>query len=420
MRRRLLLVLILLTSSLMANQEPKNNVFPYLLTDTPQTAEDVRLRTDYDDGFYLEAGRDTLRVGAYAQPGFRTSGDAQLNNSEFYIRRARLIMRGVLHGDWGYYFEAGFEGSSAKLKKWYGEYIKYALLRGRLGQFVVPFSREAVISNRWTYVIESSLGTSNLAPFEDIGAMLFGTLYGKKIEYAVGLFNGTGQNVVDNNNGKMVGTRITFSPWSDDVSSAVRGLTVGGSLTRGSVSGSLSTITYVTAAQTTFTSFTSAATQNSYLTRYDIEAQYLNNSFKIAGEYFLAWRQGVTIGAGNADVTNRAWYLAANYLLTGEKQVADTGIVPLKPFDEPGGTGAWELAARAEAFTTNSSAFSNGFCTGTPGIAAYTIGTAWWPNRHIRAMGNMIYNKFSGPLVSSAGTAYHHETAVILQVLIDF
>jgi phosphate-selective porin len=96
-------------------------------------------------------------------------------------------------------------------------------------------------------------------------------------------------------------------------------------------------------------------------------------------------------------VTSRAWYASALYMLTGEDEVSDTSVKPLRPLG-CGGPGAWEVGLRYDNFRTNRAPFDAGLVHGTPEVKAWTVGINWYPTVHIRFWANIFRADFKGPL----------------------
>ena len=87
----------------------------------------------------------------------------------------------------------------------------------RVGQFKVPFSMENLTSSADLETINRSTPEEKLAPGRDnrmngrdIGAALFGKW--SVLEYALGVFNGSGIDVKDNNSEKDIGGRVVVRP----------------------------------------------------------------------------------------------------------------------------------------------------------------------------------------------------------------
>lgn len=58
------------------------------------------------------------------------------------------------------------------------------------------------------------------------------------------------------------------------------------------------------------------------------------------------------------------------------------------------GWGAWELAARYEAFAADQDLLSAGSATGTSDTQATTLGVNWYPNAHVKIVANLEHVEF--------------------------
>jgi phosphate-selective porin OprO and OprP len=391
-----------------------------LISSSEETEEEKNLRTVYDDGFYLKGKDDSLKIGGWLQTGYRAIDKADIGESEFYVRRARLDIRGVLEDDWGYRLYGAFEGSSAKLQEGWLEYRWGGPLRIRLGQIKPPYSLESSYSARWTPLIERSLATTNLVPSEDMGLMIFGHQFNKKITYALSVHNGTGKNTSDNNSNKEVSGRLTLSPLRGEGSSALEGMTLGASVTRARVDGSLSGSSYKTASRVSIVTIPSNVSQQGTLLRYGTELEWLFKQFKLMSEYLVLKRNHVLSGAIDRTVTTRSWYVTGCYLLSGEKEVSNKPAKPDLPVGKNfEGTGAWELVARYEGMKTTAQAFDDGVISGARDVKSTTLGVNWWPNKHIRGAVNLVRTDF-GENLSFGDLSRDYESALITQFQFNF
>jgi phosphate-selective porin OprO/OprP len=391
-----------------------------LLSRTLETAEEKQLRTIYDDGFYLTGKDDQLKIGGWAQADFRGFESGHPGNTEFLTRRARLDFRGVLEHDFAFRVYAGFAGASAKLTEAWLEYRKYPARRLRVGQFKVPFSLEASYSARWIRFVERAMGPTNLAPFEDIGVQVFGASQNKKLEYAVGVFNGRGKNASDVNDDMDIAARLVLQPWRGGGNPWVKGLYFGASATAGEADESLAGRSYRTAPRTNFLTFEPGVTHDGLRIRGGVEMEWLAGPLGLSGEYLMSRREDVSLGAAQQTVDSRSWYLSTTYMLTGEKQRRSKTIVPIKTFDPgKGGWGAWELSARYEEFETNDEALALGLFAGTDRVQAVTGGVSWWPNKHTKVRFEVVHSWFDDP-VSVSGDLRDEETAYLARFQFNF
>ncbi|MBI4774692.1 MAG: hypothetical protein HY788_11020 [Deltaproteobacteria bacterium] len=393
------------------------------LTEKVETPEEKRLRTLYDEGFYLEGVDDQLRIGGWLQADSRWFLDGDHPEKDtFLVRRARLDIRGVLENHWGYRLYGTLIGErNGILQEGWLEYRKYGGLRIRAGQVLEPFSLEAVYSARWTDFIERAMIVNALSPQEDIGIMAFGKVYQDQLVWALGFFNGQGRNedaVVDD---KDVTLRLVYSPFLHSTSlSWLNNLYVGGSFSTGNNERDLSGTEFSTQAFTPFFDFEPGVTQDDRLTRWGLEAEYLYGPFNLKTEYLSGHFE--TVGNGNefADLDVNGFYLNLGYILTGENAPRDLPIHPRSVFDpSEGGWGAWQLMGRYQILTTDEELLDLGLATGTDRAQSATVGLNWFPNRHIRFQFNYDHAWFQDE-ITVQGVSLDSEDTFTTRFLYDF
>lgn len=184
------------------------------------------------------------RLSGYVQAGYEWSDES----SSFFIKRVRLDLRGALARKLDYRVQLEF-ASSPKIVDAYLQYRPFRQLNFKLGEYKIPFTIENTDYVPLKFeLIEYPLALQRLMGFaEPIGGRYIGgvmqggetlkdtgrdmglTLYGTLVEcegrallsYDVGVLNGAGINLKDNNRSKDVVARLMFRP--------VRGLTLSGS-----------------------------------------------------------------------------------------------------------------------------------------------------------------------------------------------
>ena len=184
------------------------------------------------------------RISGYVQAGYEWSDES----SSFFIKRVRLDLRGDIARKLDYRVQLEF-ASSPKIVDAYLQYRPFRQLNFKLGEYKIPFTIENTDYVPLKFeLIEYPLALQRLMGFaEPIGGRMVGgvmqggetlkdtgrdmglTLYGTLVEcegrallsYDVGVLNGAGINLRDNNRSKDVVARLMFRP--------VRGLTLSGS-----------------------------------------------------------------------------------------------------------------------------------------------------------------------------------------------
>jgi phosphate-selective porin OprO/OprP len=273
---------------------------------------------------------------------------------------------------------------------------------------------------------------------------LSGDLLNKKLNYAVGIFNGVadgGENTTtqDINSAKEYSGRIFTTPFADS-DSALRGLGFGIAGTTGNSNGiaNKSTVTsnlasYKTPGQansffnfrskavtSTSTDISSAADNvvaNGSRVRLSPQAYYYNGPVGIIAEY-ASVEQGVKIGTtpgGAKTFKNEAWQLAGSWLLTGE-DASFKGVKPYSPFSTNGGWGAWELVARYQENNIDKAAVDTVFIDPAKANAGsaktWGAGVNWYLNQSSKFAFNLEETRFSGGIGAGSLTGKKETFAV--------
>ena len=166
-----------------------------------------------------------VKVQGFIQPQFNyfmngTDADGKsLDVNNFTFNRARIGVLGEIPYDIEYYFfieTSSFKtpGATPHMLDAYVSYTRFSKwAKLSLGQFKSPFSLEQNTSCSGLYTVNRSDVVNQLAgPQRDLGVMISGghdTMY---VRYSVGLMNGTGINIVDNNNNKDIVGRVVIIP----------------------------------------------------------------------------------------------------------------------------------------------------------------------------------------------------------------
>lgn len=154
--------------------------------------------------------------------------------NSFDVRRVRLDLKGNIGKMFDYRFQVEFASSPKILDAYAGMTVK-PWFKVRAGSFKTPFTIESPLSPKTLEFIDNAMAINKLVGYRDIsgiaangrdvGIMIFGGLFNKKgydiLSYSIGIFNGAGINVSDNNKNKDIAGKIDISP--------IRSLTVSAS-----------------------------------------------------------------------------------------------------------------------------------------------------------------------------------------------
>lgn len=178
----------------------------------------------------------TPKISGFVQGLYEADfdNDFELTTNTFRARRVRMSIDGKLTEKLSYKIQGDFINSPMLVDA----YVKYTFCEAfalQAGQYKIPFTMETAINPvnleifDYGEVITKLVGYSDVCGVgklgRDLGIMASGKLFSIEkngtsfplLEYAVGVFNGNGVNVVDNNNRKDIAGRIEFHPWIKEV-----------------------------------------------------------------------------------------------------------------------------------------------------------------------------------------------------------
>lgn len=182
--------------------------------------------------------KTAVKLSGYAQARY-TSATGPTTGDTFDVRRLRLSLAGNPTPQVDYNIQADFAGSTTAVTGVSGSTVKTGpvgkatlldaavgftaspLAKLTAGQFKIPFSQESLASdalldaiNRAQVVDKLSPGRDNGSIGRDVGLQIGGqtpqTPNSGHVEYALGVFNGSGINVSDTNRSKDVAARLVW------------------------------------------------------------------------------------------------------------------------------------------------------------------------------------------------------------------
>jgi len=257
-------------------------------------------------------------------------------------------------------------------------------------------------------------------PSRDLGYQVSGDLIPKKVNYAVGVFNGVPDNSLTDNSvsdHRDYTARLFFNPLNPEVAN----LGFGMGFSSGSVDAE-ALPSYKTFGQNTFFSFASGVIEAGHRTRLQPGVYYYMGPLGLLMEYGLT-EEDLQKGTVRADIAFRAWQTAGSYILTGEKK-GFTSPTPKKNFDPKNhGWGAVEVALRTGEFIADRSIFNYGFAspTSTPRTAHEVVGGVnWYLNRLVRISADYGRTNFGGGATLAQGLNRPTEKTLIFRFQINF
>ncbi len=319
-----------------------------------------------DKGFTLASadGANSVKIRGLVQLDSRlffNDGGGVVNNA-FILRRARLISEGVFAKNYSFQLVTEFGGSAVTIQDANFGINVAPSLQLKFGKFKSPVGLELLQSDSWTFFNERSIVT-NLVPNRDLGVQASGDLLNGTLNYTLGIFGGLGDGGsttnADFDNEKDAVARLIATPFKNDAGALLQGLSFGvsGSLGREKTAAGR-TAGYRTDGQQTFFSYAASTIADGQNWRFSPQFDFRNGSLGLLGEYVVSAVNVRPSATGlKTELQNKAWQLAAGYVLTGESS-SYAGVVPSTNFDLAAGTwGAFEAVARYSDLRVDDNAF---------------------------------------------------------------
>jgi phosphate-selective porin OprO/OprP len=360
-------------------------------------------------GFLLRSadGRFQLRLGGNVQADGRlyaSDGVPSLGNT-FLLRRVRPILEVTAYRVFEVRVMPDFAEGRVQLQD---AYVGARLLPGiqvRAGKFKGPVSLERLQSQADLLFIERAF-PSSIAPNRDLGVSLGGDLFGGRVRYDVGVFDGTvdgGNTDGDAGDNKDGHARLFFTPFARS-GGFLTGLGIGVAGTLGEEHGSLTApalAAYRSEGQNVFFSYRAdgtapnTAVADGRRTRIAPQLSYLRGPFGLLGEWIRS-TQVVNRAGALATISIKAWQATGSLAVTGD-QASFTGLAPRRPVTE-GGAGALELVVRYAELGADEEAFP---VFADPARSArrareWGVGLNWYLERRVKIAANYLHTTFDG------------------------
>ncbi|MFO0948302.1 MAG: porin [Planctomycetota bacterium] len=293
-------------------------------------------------------------------------------------------------------------------------------LQFRVGRYKTPFTYEFyALPINGLINPERSLFFNNFGLNRDLGAMAWGLLADKRIDYALGVFNGTRNGFLDANDGKDFLGYVNFKPFVNSDAECLQFFNVGGSMMYGDQNNAPIPRTLRTVVPTTgsdaigipFLTFNDNVRESGERQFFSLHSAYYHKHLSVVGEWESGYQSYNFTGSttSSTQLPVQSGYLQAGYFLTGET-VSGRGMVkPIRPFDiRKGkfGCGAWEPFARYNYLHIGRDIFNLGFSN--PDLYAnqlYTtdVGFNWYLTQYFKFVFQWEHAEFDQPVAFRPG-----------------
>lgn len=403
-------------------------------------AEEAAARAAKDPVVSLAAGKGLsvkspdgleLKVRGLVQADARMFvGDEDVpQNDTFLFRR----IRPTLEGGWGpligFRITPEFAGDSATIVDAYVDLRFDPRATVRVGKIKGPVGLERLQSGGAIALVERGFPTE-LAPNRDLGVQLQGDLFGNRVNYVVGVYNGApdGRDAATTNpdNEFDYAGRLFWEPFKD-AANGWSGLGLGVAASVGDTFGTGNNVLprYRTPGQAQFFAYGANVAADGLHRRLSPQGYFYRGPLGLLGEYISA-EQTVRVTSGaNAGrrehLVHDAYQLTASYVLTGEDAGYRGVARPNQPFTIDGaGWGAFEVVGRYGALDLDDGTFPL-FASDTVSARstrAWTLGVNWYLNGNLKLATNYTRAGFEGG--AAAGADREDETSIFTRAQFSF
>jgi phosphate-selective porin OprO/OprP len=350
------------------------------------------------------------------------SGNTTANDT-FLLRRVRPIIEGTVYEKFDYRvmfdFASGIAlsaNNNSSVLDAYGELRLWPEFSVRVGKFKEPVGLERLQSWSNLQFVERGFPTQ-LVPNRDTGIMIQGELLDSRLNYQLGVFNGTpdgGSNDFETSDpDKDFAGRFFAHPFRKINVDALRGVGLGISGTYGEQV--RTPRPYTTHGSQRFFGYRSSALGNGTQWRVSPQGYWYWGSFGLLGEYAISSQEIAQSGA-IAELENKAWQIGLSYFVTGEEN-SYKPVNPSRPFTLGGdGWGALELTARIGELDPDDGAFPLFADPVTSAAKAFSWGAGfnWHLNRFFKLTLN--YENTDLKAFNKSYTGINHEHVILTRL----
>ncbi len=306
-------------------------------------------------------------------------------------------------------------------------YVNYRFSDGfqlRFGRYKTPFTYEWYRVHVYHLLApERSLFATNFEGNRRLGFMGWGSAFGKRLEYAVGSFDGQRNSYVEFNSSQDIMAFLNFKPFDKRTDFFLQNLQFGGSVDAGIENNPLSPAVLTTSAPVSpstlspgspavpFLAFNPGVMERGDRALWELHLAYYYKGLSLLG----AWDSGFqdyAIGRSGPPpirVPTSGYFVQAGYILTGETLRDRTLIDPLRPLDlRPShfGLGAFEVTARFSQLQLGRQVFTGGLADPnlwTNEAQMVDVGFNWYLNKFLKVYFDWEHAMFGNPVFYNTG-----------------
>ena len=395
--------------------------------DSPATLESKKGNVKFGPGFEIRTDDDEfiLQFHNLTQVEYRgyQQGGQTSTKSTFDMPRQWFMFSGRAGRQFGYFVSIANGFDNLSMLDAFIDYEVDPRFKLRVGRMKTPFTYEFLVEPVQGMVVpERSVFFNNFGQNRDIGIMANGRLFDKRVDYAVGIWNGTRNGYLSNDNGKKVSAFVNWHPFGKEEGSILENLNVGGSVYAGDNQQAAAPLTLRTIVPVVgnpvlgvpFLGLNSNVRETGFAAFWDLHLAWFYQQWAFIGEWasgFQTYSQAAPIGAYQARtrVPVGSFYTQISYLLTGETRSSIGLVKPKSPFElRKGhyGTGAWEPFFRFEYLDIGSEVFTAGFADANEWANRMYMthaGVDWHLTQYMKIYFDWNHAVFNQPVIFAPG-----------------
>jgi phosphate-selective porin OprO/OprP len=302
-------------------------------------------------------------------------------------------------------------GEKTPWKDVYANYRVSKALNVEVGRFKLPFGHEELTGETNRDFTYRSLASRVLSPGRDIGAMVHGRLYQRRLEYQFGYFTRDGDNgrTTQTEGGEAaIAGRVVSAPFATADIPQLAGLQLALAVENSRLDNRFGLRGRTVLGDGIFFD---RVYVNGRRSRLGLEGSWAYGPVSLTTEYISLSDQRTGMGFDGADLPNvheSGWYVAGTWALTGEHKKGR--LEPRRDLFR-GGFGAVELVGRFEKLSFDGLDYP-GSDYGFPSVGSLygnadrvtTIGVNWYLNHYLKIMADVINESVDDPERSPAPT----------------
>ncbi|MFO1023114.1 MAG: porin [Planctomycetales bacterium] len=337
----------------------------------------------------------------------------------FEMPREWLIWSGKLTKQIEYFGSFAFGFDNVNLLDAFVNFHYRDEFQVKVGRYKTPFTYEFYAEPIQGLINpERSLFFNNFGMNRDIGVMIHGTVYDKKVDYAVGTFNGSRNGYVDQNDAKEIMSYGNYRPFQDWDCAMLQNLNIGGSMVVGDANQAPPIPAVLRTSVATigngvngipFLAFNNGVREEGMHSLWTGHVALYHEQLSFISE-LQGGHQKYSQAGNNQDINIWSYYAQAGYFLTGEVVTARNVVKPLNDFNPVWGCwgwGAWEATYRFNSLKLGDNVFSSGIANAalwTNSLYTNDVGMTWYPTQHLKLFLCWENAQFSTPVVYNTNT----------------